>query len=46
MAKVNLGATWKPEPVKKKTSQGKSTNTVFKNKSDKKNKKKYRGQGK
>ena len=48
MAKISIGATWKPEKTKKKTAQG-NTNSSIKfsimNKDKKRSHKKYRGQG-
>lgn len=44
MAKI-IGNFVKAEYTPKKTSQGRSKNTVFKSKNDKRNKKTYRGQG-
>lgn len=46
MAKVSLGATWKPVRHKKVTSIGKSTQTRVNSKDGKRMQKKYRGQGK
>lgn len=46
MAKTNLGMTWRPLPVSKRTSIGQSPLSRPTNKHKRKNWKRYRGQGK
>ena len=48
MAKTSTNKTWKPEPRRKKTSQGKTKSSLkmsSMNKSQKRSHKQYRGQG-
>jgi len=44
--KNSLGIAWRPIPTKKVTTQGNGAFSRFRSKNDKRNKKKYRGQGK
>lgn len=48
MSKVNMGSTWKPAPLHKRTSQSKARSSVklsSMNKAKKRGYKPYRGQG-
>jgi hypothetical protein len=48
MSKVNMGSSWKPEPLHKRTAQSKKVSSVklsSMNKAKKRSYKPYRGQG-